>query len=253
MSGMTGQHERHGTYDYGHHDGQDFARWPEADSQSHPILQRDGITADEGRAGGGYEAVRETKAVAAHEPDAVILDIRMPPTHTDEGLRAAESLRAAHPRLGLLVLSQYVVPEYALRLLEGGERYTGYLIKDRILNHHELSDALERVVHGGTVVDPELVQTLFAMKRRDDPVDRLSAREREVLQLMAQGLSDKGVAERIFVTPNTVGTHIQRIFRKLDLPEGSAGNRRVLAVLSYLQRVGGHTVDERDRSTGNSM
>lgn len=192
-------------------------------------------------------------AVAAHEPDAVILDIRMPPTHTDEGLRAAESLRAAHPRLGLLVLSQYVVPEYALRLLEGGERYTGYLLKDRILNHHELSDALERVVHGGTVVDPELVQTLFAMKRRDDPVDRLSAREREVLQLMAQGLSDKGVAERIFVTPNTVGTHIQRIFRKLDLPEGSAGNRRVLAVLSYLQRVGGHTVDERDRSTGNSM
>lgn len=191
-------------------------------------------------------------AIAADQPDAVILDIRMPPTHTDEGLRAAESLRATHPRLGLLVLSQYVVPEYALRLLEGGERYTGYLLKDRILNRHELCDALERVVHGGTVVDPDLVRTLFAMKRTNDPVDRLSARERDVLQLMAEGLSDKGIAEKIFVSPNTVGTHIQRMFRKLDLPEGSAGNRRVLAVLRYLQRTSAHPADEWDRSTGSS-
>ncbi len=160
----------------------------------------------------------------------------MPPTHTDEGLRAAAQLRTGHPRLAILVLSQYVVPEYATRLLEDGERYTGYLLKDRILERHELSHALGRIAAGGTVVDSELVKVMFDARRRDEPLMRLSDRERDVLHLMAQGLSDKGIAERLFISTNTVGTHVQRIFRKLGLPDGADGNKRVLAVLSYLQR-----------------
>lgn len=173
-------------------------------------------------------------AVASQAPDALVVDIRMPPTHTDEGLQAAARLRADHPQLGILVLSQYVVPEYAMRLLRDGERYTGYLLKDRILEREELLRALEEVVGGGTVVDPELVNAMFAVKRREEPISRLSDREREVLQLMAEGRSDKGIAERLYVSPNTVGTHIQHIFQKLGLPEGATENRRVLAVLNYL-------------------
>lgn len=177
-------------------------------------------------------------AVDLHAPDALVVDIRMPPTHTDEGLRIAAQLRATHPRLGILVLSQYVVPEYAMRLLKDGERCTGYLLKDRILERHELTRALERLVAGGTVVDPELVDVMFAAKRRDEPLLRLTDRERDVLQLMAEGMSDKGIAQSLFVSTNTVGTHVQHIFRKLGLPDGAAENRRVLAVLSYLQNGG---------------
>lgn len=174
-------------------------------------------------------------AVHAHAPDAAVIDIRMPPTHTDEGLRLAAQLRAAHPGLGILVLSQYVVPEYATRLLEDGEGYTGYLLKDRVLEPHELSRALERVIAGGTVVDPELVQSMFEAKRRDAPVMRLSERERDVLRLMAEGLTDLGIAERLVVSTHTVGSHVQHIFRKLGLPDSAAANKRVLAVLTYLQ------------------
>ena len=175
-------------------------------------------------------------AVDRHHPDAVILDIRMPPTHTDEGLRAASALRPGRPALGILVLSQYVVPEYAMRLLESGERATGYLLKDRILDGHELSHALVRIVEGGTVVDPELVAALFANKRRTAPLERLSTREQEVLRLMAEGLSDKGIAERLVVSPHTVGTHVQHIFQKLLLPDATSDNRRVLAALTWLQQ-----------------
>ena len=174
--------------------------------------------------------------VAADAPDAVLVDIRMPPTHTDEGLRAAAMLRADHPTLGLLVLSQYVVPEYAMRLLESGERYTGYLLKDRILEARQLTHALERIVAGGTVVDPDLVESMFAAKRQRAPLQLLSDREVQVLRHVAVGLSDKGIAERLFLSTHTVGTHIQHIFQKLGLPDSAAANRRVLAALTYLQR-----------------
>jgi DNA-binding NarL/FixJ family response regulator len=176
--------------------------------------------------------------VATHRPDAVLVDIRMPPTHTDEGLRAAAALRADYPSLGLLVLSQYVVPEYAMRLLESGERYTGYLLKDRILEAHQLTHALERVAAGGTVVDPDLVESMFAAQRKGAPLRQLSDREVEVLKHVAEGLSDKGIAEQLVLSTHTVGTHIQHIFQKLGLPDSAAANRRVLAALTYLQRDG---------------
>jgi len=172
-------------------------------------------------------------AVAQHHPDAVVIDIRMPPTHTDEGLRAGAALRARYPRLAILVLSQYIVPEYATRLLGGGERYTGYLLKDRVMEPAQLTSALERIVAGGTVVDPDLV-ALLLRSRPDGPLGSLTERESEVLRLMAEGLSDKGIASALFVSTNTVGTHVRHIFSKLGLADGVADNRRVLAVLEYL-------------------
>ncbi len=174
-------------------------------------------------------------AVTAGNPDVVIVDIRMPPTFTDEGLQVAAVLRKAMPELGILVLSQYAVPEYATRLLENGPRGTGYLLKDRILEPLQLSQALQRLADGGTVIDPDVVGELLASRQADDPLGRLSGREREVLRLMAEGLSDKGIAERLFLSLNTVGTHVQHIFRKLDLPDGASGNRRVLAVIASLE------------------
>jgi DNA-binding NarL/FixJ family response regulator len=172
--------------------------------------------------------------VAASRPDVVILDIRMPPTFTDEGVRAAISLRGIMPEVGILVLSQYAIPEYATRLLESGARGTGYLLKERILEPLQLSQALQRLANGGTVVDPDVVGELIT-SRQDDPLDRLSGRERDVLRLMAEGLSDKGIAEQLYVSLNTVGTHVRNIFRKLDLPRGAVEHRRVLAVLAALQ------------------
>jgi DNA-binding NarL/FixJ family response regulator len=174
-------------------------------------------------------------AVARGQPDAVVLDIRMPPTFTDEGLRAALSLRAAHPDLGVLLLSQHAVPEYATRLLAGGARATGYLLKDRILAPRQLSETLGILATGGTVVDPDVVAELLATRRGDDPLARLSASERAVLGLMAQGLSDRGIAQRLFISVNTVGTHIGSVFRKLELPASATDNRRVLAVLAFLE------------------
>jgi len=175
-------------------------------------------------------------AVAHHHPDAVVLDIRMPPTHTDEGLRAAAALRARYPELGILLLSQYIVPEYATRLLGGGEAYTGYLLKDRVLEPEQLTAALARIVAGGTIVDPDLVTQLLRARPDDTPLASLTERETDVLRLMAEGMSDKGIATTLFVTTNTVGTHIRHIFSKLGLADGVADNRRVLAVLEYLQR-----------------
>jgi DNA-binding NarL/FixJ family response regulator len=175
-------------------------------------------------------------AVAEHHPDAVIVDIRMPPTHTDEGLRVAAALRVRYPTLGILMLSQFIVPEYATRLLGGGERYTGYLLKDRVMEPTQLTSALVRIVAGGTVVDPDLVGLLLRTRRDDSPLDSLTDRETEVLRLMAEGMSDKGIAAALYVSTNTVGTHIRHIFSKLGLADGVADNRRVLAVLEYLQR-----------------
>jgi DNA-binding NarL/FixJ family response regulator len=174
-------------------------------------------------------------AVAELAPDVAVVDIRMPPTMSDEGLVAAEEIREDHPCVGVLVLSQYVEPSYALRLLNGDAGRTGYLLKDRMLDVEDFVVALERVAAGETVVDPALVAQLVERAREGDPLDELTAREREVLSLMAEGLTDRGIAERLFVTPKTVETHIRHIFAKLGIPATAAHNRRVHAVLAYLR------------------
>lgn len=192
--------------------------------------------------GAGVEVVAQVgtahelrTAVAELAPDVAVVDIRMPPTMSDEGLVAAEEIREHHPGVGVLVLSQYVEPGYALRLLNGDAGRTGYLLKDRMLDVEDFVGALERVAAGETVVDPALVAQLVERAREGEPLDELTAREREVLSLMAEGLTDRGIAERLFVTPKTVETHIRHIFSKLGIPATSAHNRRVHAVLAYLR------------------
>jgi serine/threonine-protein kinase len=190
----------------------------------------------------GVEVVAEVEDAAGLlelvgrlSPDAVVLDIRMPPTHTDEGLNAAGSIRSAHAHVGVVVLSQYLEPGYAMRLLEGGEERVGYLLKERVFHPAVLVDALRRVTEGETVVDPTIVARIMGRKRVDDPLAELSAREREVLALVAEGLSNKAVAERLFVTDRTIEAHMAQVFSKLGI-EGSADqHRRVLAVLTYLR------------------
>jgi DNA-binding NarL/FixJ family response regulator len=173
--------------------------------------------------------------VASDPPDVAIVDIRMPPTHTDEGLVAAALIRERHPDVGVLVLSQYVEVEYALRLVQDAPGGCGYLLKDRITDAGELVDALERVCNGEVVVDRELVDRLVARPREGGPLAELTGREREVLRLVAEGLTDRGIAERLWVAPKTVETHVRHILRKLDLPSGASHNRRVHAVLAYLR------------------
>jgi DNA-binding NarL/FixJ family response regulator len=188
--------------------------------------------------GRGHEVVAVAAApdpvpalVRTHAPDVVLLDIRMPPTHTDEGLRLAVTIRRDHPAVGVLVLSQYLVASYATELLERAPERVGYLLKDNVLRTEVLEGAIERVATGGTFVDPELVDLLV---RSDTTLDVLSDREREVLRLMAEGLSDKGIAEALTVGVSTVYTHVQHVFTKLDLPASSSDNRRVRAVVAYL-------------------
>jgi len=179
-----------------------------------------------------------TEAVALVErerPDVAILDIKMPPTHTDEGLVAADEIRKRFPTTAVLVLSQYVESAYALRLIQDGEGHAGYLLKDRVLDSQHLADAVRRVAAGETVVDQELVATLINGRRKSDPLDTLTDREREVLQLMAEGLTDRGIGERLWLTPRTVETHIRHILQKLNLPNNANHNRRVHAVLTYLR------------------
>jgi serine/threonine-protein kinase len=173
--------------------------------------------------------------VERERPDVAIVDIRMPPTHTDEGLVAATTIQERTPDVGVLVLSQYVEAAYALRLVEGREGRCGYLLKDRVMNARELVGAIERVAAGETVIDPELVTTLLERERRSNPLEQLTSREREVLALVAEGLTDRGIAKRLWLTTKTVETHIRHILRKLDLPAGAANNRRVQAVLTYLR------------------
>lgn len=175
------------------------------------------------------------RRVATEKPDIAVVDIRMPPTYTDEGLVAAETIRRSWSQVGVLVLSQYVEAEYALRLLHGGEERCGYLLKDRVLDAGQLAGAVRRISEGGVVVDPELVARLVGRSRPSSPLDELTAREREVLALMAEGLTDKGIGERLFVTPKTVETHIRHIFAKLSLPDTPGDNKRVHAVLTYLR------------------
>ncbi|MFG3258339.1 response regulator [Streptomyces sp. NPDC048172] len=204
------------------------------------VLLREGLTQIVGRFGhevcaGVGNATELLHAVAAHEPDLVVTDVRMPPGLRDEGLRAALELRAERPALPVLVLSQYVENSYASELLATGDG-VGYLLKDRVGQVTEFVDALERVVAGGTVIDPEVVRRLLARQRADSPLDRLTAREREVLAAMAEGRSNGGIARALVVSEAAVVKHVRSILTKLDLPPAPDDHRRVLAVLAYLRR-----------------
>jgi DNA-binding NarL/FixJ family response regulator len=168
-------------------------------------------------------------------PDAAIVDIRMPPTHTDEGLVAAQQIRAHHPQVAVLVLSQYVEPSYAMRLLEQHPERVGYLLKERVFDIAILVDALRRIADGETVIDPTIVSRLVGRRRREDPLAELTEREREVLGLLAEGLSNKAIAARLFVTERTVEAHVKQILLKLRLDVNPESHRRVLAVLTYLR------------------
>jgi len=175
------------------------------------------------------------REVRLKQPEVAIVDIRMPPTHTDEGLVAAQRIRADHPAIGVLVLSQYVEPSYALRLLEEHPERVGYLLKQRVFDVAVLVDALRRIVDGETVVDPTIVSRLVGRQRRHDPLAELTPREREVLSLVAEGLSNGAIASRLFVTERTVEAHVKQVFLKLGLAVDPESHRRVLAVLAYLR------------------
>jgi DNA-binding NarL/FixJ family response regulator len=168
-------------------------------------------------------------------PDAAIVDIRMPPTQTDEGLVAAQQIRAHHPEVAVLVLSQYVEPSYAMRLLEQHPERVGYLLEERVFDIAILVDALRRLADGETVIDPTIVSCLVGRRRREDPLAELTEREREVLGLLAEGLSNKAIAARLFVTERTVEAHVKQILLKLRLDVNPESHRRVLAVLTYLR------------------
>ena len=175
------------------------------------------------------------REVRLKQPDAAIVDIRMPPTHTDEGLVAAQRIRADHPAIGVLVLSQYVEPSYALRLLEEHPERVGYLLKQRVFDVAVLVDALRRIGDGEMVVDPTIVSRLVGRQRRHDPLAELTAREREVLGLVAEGLSNGAIASRLVVAERTVEAHVKQVFLKLGLAISPESHRRVLAVLAYLR------------------
>lgn len=209
------------------------------------VLAEDGVLLREGLAGllhrFGFDVVATAgdagglqTAAAEHDPDLVITDIRMPPSFTDEGLRAAVGLRRARPGLAVVVLSQYVQRAYAADLLDSGDgRGVGYLLKDRVADIEEFISALRRVCSGGTVVDPQVISQL--VRRRRDPLTALSAREREVLALIAAGQSNAAIARTLVVTEAAVGKHVGNILAKLRLPQTDDTNRRVLAVLAYLR------------------
>jgi DNA-binding NarL/FixJ family response regulator len=173
-------------------------------------------------------------AVAEHRPDVAVVDIRMPPSHTDEGLRAALELRRRHPGTGVLLFSQYIETSYSARLLEGGAAGVGYLLKDRVADVAEFSDALARVAAGGTALDPEVVGQLLGGGRHPRGLAALTPREREVLALMAEGRSNAGIAAALVISGGAVEKHVASIFAKLGLPPSEGDNRRVLAVLRYL-------------------
>jgi DNA-binding NarL/FixJ family response regulator len=210
------------------------------------VIAEDSVLLREGLArlleDSGFEVVGQTGSaqdlmlkVRSYSPDVVIIDIRMPPTHTDEGLRAAQEIREAHPDVGVLVLSQYVEPGYAMELLAESAEGVGYLLKDRVSDVAEFAAAVRRVGEGGSALDPAIVSQLVGRRRREDPIDTLTAREREVLGLMAEGRSNSGIAERLVVTERAVEKHVTSIFGKLRLPPASEDHRRVLAVLAFLR------------------
>ena len=186
------------------------------------------------------DAAEFLDAVEQHRPTVAIVDVRMPPTHTDEGIRAAVEARRRHPDLAVLVLSAHVEPSFATTLLAQGTRGLGYLLKDRVGRVETFLEALHRVAEGGTALDPDVVAALMTHGRSDDALQRLTARETEVLALMAEGLGNTAIGERLVVTEGAVHKHIRSIFAKLDLPPAEAADRRVSAVLRYLDSTRGN-------------
>ena len=204
------------------------------------MLMREGLARLLGDA--GFEVVGKAadadellRRVDATHPDVAVVDIRMPPTHTDEGLVAADTIRSAHPEVGVLVLSQYLESRYAMRLLEKHPERVGYLLKERVSDIAVLGDGIRRIAEGECVVDPTIVIRLLDRGTRRGPLADLTEREREVLSLMAEGHSNNGLSQRLFLSPKTVETHIRHIFLKLGIHETSEYHRRVLAVLAYLR------------------
>jgi DNA-binding NarL/FixJ family response regulator len=181
------------------------------------------------------DAIDLRRKVGAHKPDVAVVDIQMPPERTDDGLRAAIHIRASQPSTRVLVLSQYVDARYAVDLIGESAEGVGYLLKDRVGNLDEFAEAVRRVGEGGSVLDPEIVTRMLARQRRDDPVEELSPRERDVLELMAQGRSNHGIAEQLVITESAVEKHVTAIFEKLDLERDFEPHRRVLAVLTFLR------------------
>jgi DNA-binding NarL/FixJ family response regulator len=203
------------------------------------LLLREGLTRLLGEV--GFDVVGQCTTgeellcdVRDHHPDVAIVDIRLPPTHNDEGVVAAQEIRARYPGVGVLVLSQYAEPGLAMKLLSESAEGVGYLLKDRISDLGEFAGAVRRVGEGGSALDPTIVSELFGRRRADDPLDALTPREREVLELMAEGRSNQGIAERLGVGERKVQKHIASIFEKLGLPATSEDHRRVLAVLAFL-------------------
>lgn len=204
------------------------------------ILLREGLAA--GLATAGFDVVGQAgdvegllRLVDAEVPNVVVVDVRMPPTHTTEGLEAARTIRTNHPGMAVLVLSQYVETRYAVDLIRDDPAGIGYLLKDRVAKLDDLADAVRRVAAGGSVIDPEVVARLLGRPRRHSPLDELTPREREILGLMAEGRSNQGIADRLVLELKTIEGHIRQIFSKLDLEPGQDDHRRVLAVLRYLK------------------
>jgi DNA-binding NarL/FixJ family response regulator len=204
------------------------------------MLVREGIAHVLGEA--GIEVVAQAsdaeslmREVIARQPDIAIVDIRMPPTHTDEGLGAAKQIRADHPGIGVLVLSQYIEPSYAMRLIEDQPERVGYILKERVFDGAILVDAVRRIADGDTVIDPTIVSRMIGRQRREGPLASLTVREREVLSLVAEGLSNRAIATRVFLSERTVEAHVTQIFQKLRLNDSADQHRRVLAVLAYLR------------------
>ena len=204
------------------------------------VLLREGLVRVLGE--GGFDVVAQVgdatelqKAVKQHKPDVAIVDVRMPPTQTDEGARAAKQIRSEQPDVGVLVLSQVVEARHALALFSERPEGFGYLLKDRVLEIDEFLESVRRVARGGTAIDPEVVAQLVGRRRERDPLDELTPREHEVLGLMAEGRSNRAICEKLFLSPKTVETHVNNIFLKLNLPPAPDDHRRVLAVLAFLR------------------
>ena len=186
-----------------------------------------------GQAGDAVDLLRK---VGAHKPDVAIVDVQMPPDNTDDGLRAAIEIRGRQPGVGDLVLSQHADERYALDLIGESAEGVGYLLKDRVADFAAFADAVRRVAEGGSALDPDVVARMLGRRRRDDPLDNLTPREREVLELMGEGRSNRGIAEQLFVTPAAIEKHVTSIFVKLGIPQATEDHRRVLAVLTFLRR-----------------
>jgi DNA-binding NarL/FixJ family response regulator len=217
-----------------------------SDAAVRVVIAEDSVLLREGVArlleDAGFEIVGQSSTaddlllkVRSYKPDVAVVDIRMPPTNTDEGLQAAKTIREQHPGVGVLVLSQYVEPAYAMELLEDSAEGVGYLLKDRVTEVGDFADAVRRVADGGSALDPAIVSKLVGRNRRDDPVATLTPREREVLELMAEGRSNQAIAERLVVTERAVEKHVTNIFGKLRLTATPEDHRRVLAVLAFLR------------------